>query len=189
MYGLAVIEVMTSSRHLSNIDEIYLRCPNGTIILSLSFCRRSTASVIVPCNQSMLGKGIFLVSNGRITTKCKSWKGGFGLFYYTRKKYQWLNFACFWAYIEQSLDHIGWAKSMTFASINPMYLPKDKSMKFSQENFENWSFWKTQFFWIGHFGIFFKKKNAWSLWKSVTNYVIEWMGLNFSDFQQIPCYA
>ena len=31
-----------------------------------------------------------------------------------------------------------------------------------------------------------------SLWKSVTNYVIEWMGLNFDvffGFQQIPCYA
>ena len=40
-----------------------------------------------------------------------------------------------------------------------------------------------------------KKKKiffAWSPWKSVTNYVVEWMGLNFDvfpGFQQIPCYA
>ena len=30
-------------------------------------------------------------------------------------------------------------------------------MKFSQKNVENWRFWKTQFFWVGHFGFFFKK--------------------------------
>ena len=56
--------------------------------------------------------------------------------------------------------------------INQFYWPKDQSMKFSQKNIENWPFW-----------IFFsKKKNfffASSPWKLVTNYVLEWMGLNF----------
>ena len=42
--------------------------------------------------------------------------------------------------------------------INQSYLPKDQSMKFSQTIFENWRFWKTQFFWVGHFGILFSKK-------------------------------
>ena len=28
-------------------------------------------------------------------------------------------FACFWAYVGQSLNHIGWATSIPFASINP----------------------------------------------------------------------
>ena len=35
--------------------------------------------------------------------------------------------------------------------INEYYQPKDRSMKFSQKNIENWQFWKTQFFWVGHF--------------------------------------
>ena len=30
-------------------------------------------------------------------------------------------FACFWAYVVQSLNHIGWATSMPFASINQSY--------------------------------------------------------------------
>jgi hypothetical protein len=49
-------------------------------------------------------------------------------------------------------------------------------------------FWELEILKNGHFEFFF----AWSPWKSVTNYVIEWMGLNFDvfrDFQQIPCYA
>ena len=54
-------------------------------------------------------------------------------------------------------------------------------MKFSQNFFENWRFWKNAILKIGHFGFFFSKKIffAWSPWKSITNYVIEWMGLNF----------
>ncbi len=42
--------------------------------------------------------------------------------------------------------------------INQSYWPKDQSMKVWQKNFENWRFWKTQFFWVGHFEFFFKKK-------------------------------
>ena len=32
--------------------------------------------------------------------------------------------------------------------INQSYQPKDQSVKFSQNFFENWRFWKTQFFWV-----------------------------------------
>ena len=31
-------------------------------------------------------------------------------------------------------------------------------MKFWQKNFENWRFWKSQFFWVRHFEFFFFKK-------------------------------
>ena len=54
-------------------------------------------------------------------------------------------------------------------------------MKFSQKNIENWRSWKTQFFWVGHFEFKKKLKFASSPWKLVTNYVLEWMGLNFYD--------
>ena len=40
-------------------------------------------------------------------------------------------FACFWAYFGQSLNHIGWATSMPFASINSTN-PRTNS----------WNFWK-----------------------------------------------
>ena len=58
-------------------------------------------------------------------------------------------------------------------------------MKFSQKNIENWQSWKMTFFWVGHFEFFFakkKKKFASSPWKLVTNYVLEWMGLNFQYY-------
>ena len=32
-------------------------------------------------------------------------------------------------------------------------------MKFSLKNIENWRFWKMTFFWVGHFGFLFSKKN------------------------------
>ena len=35
--------------------------------------------------------------------------------------------------------------------INQSYWPKNQSMKFSQIFFENWRFWKTQFFWVSYF--------------------------------------
>ena len=87
----------------------------------------------------------------------------------------------FRAYVGQPQGHIGWAISMGFASFNPTN-PRTNPWNFHEKflrigNFENQPFW-----------IFF----AWSPWKSVTNYVIEWMGLNFDvfpSFQEIPCYA
>ena len=70
--------------------------------------------------------------------------------------------------------------------INQFYWPKNQSMKFSQKNIENWRSWKTQFFWVGDFFFFSKYffPNTYfffasSPWKLVTNYVLEWMGLNF----------
>jgi hypothetical protein len=69
--------------------------------------------------------------------------------------------------------------------INQSYQPKDQSMKFSQKSFENWRFWKTQFFGVGHFEIFFsKKKNFFtsSLWKSVKDTWGSRIGWNFDDY-------
>ena len=49
------------------------------------------------------------------------------------------------------------------------------------KNIKNWWFWKIHFFWVRHFDFFFQKKHFLlsSLWKFITNYVLEWMGLNF----------
>ena len=37
-------------------------------------------------------------------------------------------------------------------------------MKFSQKNIENWRFWKTHFFWVGHFEFCFSKKKKFLLY-------------------------
>ena len=58
-------------------------------------------------------------------------------------------------------------------------------MKFSQKNIENWRFWKTSFFWVGHFEFFFSKIFffATSQWKSVNIYRIFWrIFRNFDDY-------
>ena len=47
-----------------------------------------------------------------------------------------------------------------FYNIEVFYWDKNQSMKFSQKNIDNWRFWKTQFFWVGHFDIFLLKKNC-----------------------------
>jgi hypothetical protein len=41
--------------------------------------------------------------------------------------------------------------------INQSYYPKDQSVKFSRNFFENWRFWKSQFFWVSHFEFFVSK--------------------------------
>ena len=61
-------------------------------------------------------------------------------------------FAFFWAYVWQPHDHIGWAKSMPFASINSIQ-PRSNPWNFQKRKIENWRFWKTailknQPFWI-----------------------------------------
>ena len=63
-------------------------------------------------------------------------------------------FGCFWAYVGQPHGHIGWATSMPFASINPTN-PRANLLNFHEIFFENWRFWKIQFFWVGHFEFFF----------------------------------
>ena len=55
---------------------------------------------------------------------------------------------------------------------------------FFEKKIQNGRLKKSEFFKIANSQIF--------LWKSVRNYVIEWMGLNFDifpGFQQIPYYA
>ena len=55
-----------------------------------------------------------------------------------------------WAYIGQSDNHIGWAKSMPFASIDPTQ-PRTNSWNFGENCSAFGGGWKTQFFWVGHF--------------------------------------
>jgi hypothetical protein len=46
--------------------------------------------------------------------------------------------------------------------------------------------------WLSAVRFKYKPGHPHEIWKSVTNYVIEWMWLNFDVFpgsQQIPCYA
>ena len=42
--------------------------------------------------------------------------------------------------------------------INQSYYPKDESMKFWRKLLSFWRCWQTQFFWVGHFDFFMKKK-------------------------------
>ena len=84
----------------------------------------------------------------------------------------------------QSHGHTGWATSMPFASINPTN-PRTNPWNFGGNCTAFGDVEKLSFF---ESAIFF----AWFPWKSVTNYVMEWMGLNFDvlpGFQQISCYA
>ena len=63
-------------------------------------------------------------------------------------------------------------------SINLSYPPKDQSLKFSLKDIENWRSWKSQFFWVSHFILFF----ASSPWKSVNIYGVGRMGQKFDDY-------
>ena len=102
---------------------------------------------------------------------------------------------CFCAYVGQPHDHIGWAISMPFASIN-LTIQRINLWNFREKisrigDFEKWPFWK-----IGHFEFFLKKKNNFFFasfsWKSVQICMVEWMGRNFDifpGFQQISSYA
>ena len=56
-------------------------------------------------------------------------------------------FACFWAYVWQPHDHIGWALSMPFASINPTN-PRTNSWNFHKkilriDRVEKWPFFES----------------------------------------------
>ena len=64
---------------------------------------------------------------------------------------------CFCPYVRQPHNHIGWATSMPFASINPTN-PRTNLKNFLEKisrfgNFEKWPFWK-----IGHFFCFILMK-------------------------------
>ena len=82
-------------------------------------------------------------------------------------------FSCFWAYVGQPHDHIGWATSMPFASINPTNPWNFHKKILRIGNFEKWPFWKS-----GHFEFFFASFS----WKSVQIRMVEWMGRNFDVF-------
>ena len=64
-------------------------------------------------------------------------------------------FGCFRPFVGQPHDHIGWASSMPFASINPTN-PRTNPWNFGGNCSAFGGGWKTQFFWVGHFE--FKKK-------------------------------
>ncbi len=81
------------------------------------------------------------------------------------KKAFFVFLGCFWAYVGQPHDHIGWATSMPFASINPTN-PRTNPWNFGGNCSAFGGGWKTQFFWVGHFEIFFF---ASFLFKSITN--------------------
>ena len=57
---------------------------------------------------------------------------------------------CFWAYVGQPQNHIGWATPMPFASIN-FTNPRTNPWNFPWLIFENWRFWKPQFCGVGYF--------------------------------------
>ena len=76
--------------------------------------------------------------------------------------------ACFWAYVGQPHDHIDWATSMPFASINPTN-PRTNPWNFGNNCSAFGGSWKTQFFWVGHFGFFFQKKKIFFLLYYIQN--------------------
>ena len=51
---------------------------------------------------------------------------------------------CFWAYVGQPHNLIGWATPMPFALIN-------STNPWLVKNIRNWLSWKMRFFWVGHF--------------------------------------
>ena len=77
----------------------------------------------------------------------------------TGKKCIFCVFRLFWS-IRRTASRPFRLRHIIALYINQLYWPKDQSMKFSQKFFENWRFWKTQFFWVGRFGFFFQKKNC-----------------------------
>ena len=103
-------------------------------------------------------------------------------------------FACFGAYVRQPHGHIGWAKSMPFASFNPTN-PRTNPWNFGGICSAFDEVEKLSFFESAILNFFFRKKNFFFAsfpWKSAQIYMVEWMGQNFDvfpGFQKIPCYA
>ena len=97
---------------------------------------------------------------------------------YNRQKTQKMHFfACFRPYVRQPGNHIGWATSMPFASIYSTD-PRTNPWNFREKTFRTGGFEKLSFFESAILNFF---SSSFS-WKSVTNFVLEWMGLNFSDY-------
>ena len=73
---------------------------------------------------------------------------------------------------------------MPFASFNPIN-PRTYPWNFHKkilrlDNFEKWHFFESAIL-----SFFYQKKIASSLWKLATNYVLEWMGLKFYDYDSL----
>ena len=73
-------------------------------------------------------------------------------------KHQKCIFACFWAYVGQSHNPIGWATSMPFASINPTK-PRTSPWNFGRNCSAFGNVEKLIFFESAILNFFFKKKN------------------------------
>ena len=80
-------------------------------------------------------------------------------------------FACFWAYVGQSLNHIGWTTSMPFTSINP-----------TNPRTNPWNFWKKILRIGGIEKLSFLSQPFDFFFKSVQIYRVDWMGQNFDVF-------
>ena len=107
------------------------------------------------------------------------------LYFYIRSMYNCKYiFRCLllWGYVRQPDDHLGWATLMPFASIystNPRTNPWnfcEKILRIGREKKDSVPLSRP--FWF----FFKKKKFVSSPWKSVTNFVVEWMELIFYDY-------
>jgi hypothetical protein len=86
-------------------------------------------------------------------------------------------FRLFGTYVRQSHNYIGWAKSMSFTSINSTN-PRTNPWNFGNNCSAFSSSWKTQFFWVAHFGFFFALSQS----KLVNIYRIARIFQNFDDY-------
>ena len=89
----------------------------------------------------------------RFSTTTKSW-AIFAKF--TAKNAFLVFFTVNWAYIGQPDNHIGWAKSMPFTSINPTY-PRTNFRNFGKNCSAFGGGWKSQFFELAILKIFCQK--------------------------------
>ena len=92
-------------------------------------------------------------------------------------------FGCFCPYVRQPHDHIGWATSMPFASINPTN-PRTNLWNFREKILRIGDFEKRCFFESAILNFFFRKKNfffAFFAWKQVKVYWLARMGQNFDQ--------
>ena len=67
------------------------------------------------------------------------------IFSKTGKKCNFGVLGCFWSFVGQPHNYIGWARPMPFASINSTN-PRTNPRNFHEKNFENWWSWKMIFF-------------------------------------------
>jgi hypothetical protein len=70
-----------------------------------------------------------------------------------QKMHVFVFLVCFWAYVGQPHDYIGWATSMPFASSDPTDL-RTSLLNFGENCPAFGGGWKTQFFWVSHFDFF-----------------------------------